>query len=237
MLRYKACRNSIIILELLNDTITNEKRNNVINDKYSKFRCDKAKVISIINVKTQEKIKEDLSIYDNGFTYSLGEVAETWFNTHLDNICTAGIHYFKTKEAALSWFYSQCDQIYPDGKLTIWHENGQKEFEGTVKGGEKDGKWTGWHKNGHKMFEGTYKDLKMDGKWTYWYGNEKNQKEYEGTYKNGIYDGKWTTWHKNGNKKSKGTHKDGNRDGEWIWWDINGQIKFEETYNGGIIVD
>jgi len=63
MLRYKACRNSIVTLELLEDTKNNEKRKNVVNDKYAKFRCDGAKVVNITNVKLEKKWKViDLSM-------------------------------------------------------------------------------------------------------------------------------------------------------------------------------
>ncbi len=212
MLRYKACRNSIVTLELLNDSVTNEKRKWVVDADHAKFRCNKAKVIDITNVKTGELMEGDLSIYFASFTYPLGEeVNVTYFDENLDDVCTGGIHYFKTKEAAFSWFYSQQDEYFPDGKQTTWYENGQKKIEQTFKGGLRDGKRISWYENGHKS--------------------------YECTYKNGEKDGKWTQWHYNGNKLSEGTYKDGYKNGKWTeWWD-NGQIKFEETYNGGIIVD
>jgi len=236
MLRYKACRNSIIILELLNDTITNEKRKDVINDKYAKFRCDKAKVIDITNVKTGELMEGDVSIYDSEFVYSFGEIIETVFDENLDEVCTNGIHYFKTKEAALSWFYNQDDKNFPDGKWIRWNENGEKHCEGTYKNGKHDGKWTGWHENGQKFYECAYKNGKHDGKCIYWYGNEKNQKESEVTRKDGILEGKCTCWWYNADKRSEGSYKDGKKEGKWTEWWVNGQIKSEETYKDGLVV-
>ncbi len=160
MLRYKACRNSIVTLELLEDTKTNEKRYGVVDDKHAKFRCDKAIVIDITNVKTGEKMEIDVSFYDASFNYILGEVVKTGFYKNLNVVCRGGIHYFKTKEAALSWFYN--DNYYPDGKLTTWRENGQKLSEGTYKNGKKHGKWIHMDLNG-KYFERTYEN----GKRTY----------------------------------------------------------------------
>ena len=236
MLRYKACRNSIIILELLNDTITNEKRKDVINDKYAKFRCNKAKVIDITNVKTSELMKKDLSIFDDLFVYSFGEIIETVFNTNINEVCTDGIRYFKTKEAALSWFYIQDDKNFPDGKWTQWNENGQKHCEGTYKNGKHDGKWTGLHENGQKFYECAYKNGKHDGKCIYWYGNEKNQKESEVTYKEGTLEGKCTCWWYDADKRSEGSYKNGKKEGKWTEWWVNGQIKSEETYKDGLVV-
>jgi len=220
MLRYKACKNSIVTLELLDNTINNEKRNNVVNDKYAKFRCDKAKVVNITNVKTGEPMEHDVSIRDDKFVYSLGEIIETVFNTNIDEVCSEGIHYFKSKEAALSWFYNQNDQNRPDGKWIDWHQNGQKDSEGTIKDEEQDGKWIYWYENGQKLVEGTYKNGIEHGKWIWWESN--GNKRSEETFKDGKKDGKRTEWWSNGNKKSEGTYKDGKKDGKWIYWDILG---------------
>ncbi len=209
MLRYKACRKSIVTLELLDDTINNEKRDGIVNYKYAKFRCDKVKVISITEVKTGEKINSDISIFDENFLYNLGNVIANYFNENLNEVCTRGIHYFKTKEAALSWFYTQKNQKIPDGKWIKYHENGRKRREGTYKDGKLDGKWLGWHENGHKFFDGTDKDGKFNGKWIYWWDN--GQKRSEGTYKDGKLDGKLVDWYSNGEKNTEEIYKDGKR--------------------------
>ena len=173
MLRYKACKNSIVTLELLEDTKNNEKRDDVVDDKYAKFRCNRAKVISITNVETGETMKKDVSIYDDEFKYRVGEIVKTFcFNETINTVCTEGIHYFKTEEAALSWFYNQEDiKNFPDGKWIRWHENGQKLSEGSFKDGKGDGKWIGWHNNGQKHYEGTFKNGQYGGEWIYWRSN------------------------------------------------------------------
>ena len=171
MLRYKACRNSIVTLKLLNDSVTNEKRDVVVNDKYAKFGCDRAKVVNITEVKTGARMVYDTSIYTCDFCYRMGKIVKSHFDGKLDIVCASGIHYFKTKEAALSWFYRQKNQNFPDGKWTKWYENGQKESEGTHKDWKHDGKWIGWHDNGKKYSEGVFKDGEKDGKWTWWFDN------------------------------------------------------------------
>jgi len=219
MLRYKACRKSIVTLELLDDSKTNEKRL-VVDKNYAKFRCDKAKVVNIVNVKTGEKMVEDVSIHNSSFEYTLGEIVmPDYFNTDINKVCARGIHYFKTKEAALSWFYKQ-DNGFPDGKWTGFHDNGRKYYEGTFKNAKKDGKWIRWHDNGQKGSEGTYKDGKVNDKWIYWWSN--GTKRSEGTYKDGKLDGKWIRWHENGQIKLKGTFKDGKIRGRYVLLDEDG---------------
>ena len=221
MLRYKACRNSIVTLELLNDSVTNEKRDGVVDDRYAKFRCNMARVVNIRNVKTGEMMKKDVSIWNDGFRYFSGEIAETGFDKNPDKICASGIHYFKTREAAVSWFYRQDDEYFLDGKFIQWHENGEKESEGTFKDGKFDGKWTIWHENGQKHCEGTYKNKHRDGKWIWWESN--GNKQSEETFKDGKKDGKRTEWWGNGHKRSEGIYKNGEKDGEWAYWYNNGQ--------------
>ena len=172
MLRYKACRNSIVTLELLDNSVTSEERCDVVDDNYAKFRCNMAKVINIVNVKTGKTINSDRSIHDINFVYTLGEIVKTDFNTCLDRVCAEGIHYFKTKETALSWFIRHTN-YWPDGKIKQWYDNGQKKAEVTFKKGEPDGKYISWWKNGEKNSEKTWKNGKLHGKCTVW--NEKGK--------------------------------------------------------------
>ncbi len=221
MLRYKACKNSIVTLELLEDTKNNEKRDGIVDDKYAKFRCDRAKVISIVNVKTGKTMENDNSIIRMKFIYSLGEIVKTNFDPDLNEICASGIHYFKTREAAVVWFYRQNDEKFPDGNWISWRENGQKFTEGTYKNGKAHGKCIGWRGNGQKLSEGTYKNGKKHGKCIQF--DVDGNKFFEGTFKDGKKDGKRTEWWSNGNKRSEGMYKDGEKYGEWAYWCNTGQ--------------
>ena len=125
-------------------------------------------------------MEKDRSILKSNFVYSLDKIVKTDFNKNLDTVCTEGIQYFKTKEAALSWFYGQVGENFPDGKWTTWYENGQKRYEGIYKDDEYDGKWIWWYENGNKETEGTYKDGIQDGKWTQWWND--GSEVYEGIY-------------------------------------------------------
>jgi len=157
MLRYKACRNSIVTLELLDNTKTNENRKDVVDDRYAKFRCDRAIVIDIINVKTGKTMKADVSIYDDSFYYILDGVVKTRFNEN-NKVCDEGIHYFKNREAAASWYMMINRDWIDDGKIIAWHGNGQKKHEGTYKNGVEHGKWIWWYKSGKQKYVKTYKD-------------------------------------------------------------------------------
>ncbi len=107
------------------------------------------------------------------------------------------------------------------GKWIVWHENGQKAFEGTYKDEKLHGAGTRWHENGQKAFEGTYKDEKLHGAWTFWYEN--GQKTSEGRFVIGAQDGAWTFWYENGQKAAEGIYKDGKRNADWLYWTEDGE--------------
>ncbi len=67
-------------------------------------RCDKAKVLDIINIDTKEHVNMCSSCYDYDFKYEVGKVSEV--NEFDDNRWvdyTTGIHFFMTKQEALDW--------------------------------------------------------------------------------------------------------------------------------------
>ena len=102
-----------------------------------------------------------------GFSQKLTEVVETYDNGNIKSIT-----YHKKTRTGI--------EKVKDEK---YYENGQKEEEGTYKGGKPDGKYTTWYENGQKKSEGTYKVWIKDGLYTEWY--ETGQKLIEGTYKDG----------------------------------------------------
>ena len=229
---YKACKNSIVKLELVSDTKNNEERNYVVDPSHAKFRCNKAMVVSIINPITGKEMDHDKSVYSPNFVYKKNEVAFcSRYDTDINIVCTKGIHYFKTEEAALSWFYSQNDNNFLDGKCKEWHENGQKKCEGLYKDGKRDGKWTEWYDNEQTKSEKSYKDGKRDGKWTEWYMN--GHKQSEKSYKDGKHDMKYIRWYFNGHKEFERSYKNGKEDGKWIKWYNNGQKVLEQSYKDG----
>ncbi len=103
---YKACQNSIVTMELCEDSITNEDRINIVEFLHAKFRTNKVKVVSIVDPITDKEMEEDRSMYNENFTYRTGQIiTENNYCSNHDEVCAEGIHYFKTYEAALSWYY------------------------------------------------------------------------------------------------------------------------------------
>jgi antitoxin component YwqK of YwqJK toxin-antitoxin module len=67
-----------------------------------------------------------------------------------------------------------------------WHENGQKQSEGSVAAdGSPRGNWIGWHSNGKINFQGNYNsDGLKTGTWRFW--NELGKPLAQQTYNNGV---------------------------------------------------
>lgn len=99
-LAYKSARNCVIALRL-EKCKTNENRSNVFDAMHATFRCDKAFVIDISNKFTNESIVCIASDHDNFFIYERNKyVTVDNFDNDINKICTRGIHYYVSYEAA-----------------------------------------------------------------------------------------------------------------------------------------
>ncbi len=67
-----------------------------------KGRVAAAKVISIVNMDTDDEVTEAKSYYNGKFKYAVGETVrpEVEFNTDTSYTCTSGIHCFLNREDA-----------------------------------------------------------------------------------------------------------------------------------------
>lgn len=203
---YKSCQKDwIVILQKLHDTITNESRK-VDNPKYAKYRGNKFKTILIFNKfhphKTCLSIKN--SIFSSEIEYVIGQIIFIKdYDMNFDNICSTGIHYFKTIEQS---FYFEISKML-SGKFMLWYDDGCKLLETEIVNGNFTKKFTKWYKNGIKEAEGEYDDGKKIGKWT------------------GL--------HENGVKKAEGYYMNGKKIGEWIEWNYDGIKVLIEEYDEG----
>ena len=69
-----------------------------------KCRCDKAKVLEIIDLKTGEKIGKVVNTNYAPCTYTVGEmVYPDWFDENRWNECSHGIHFFVDRDDALQY--------------------------------------------------------------------------------------------------------------------------------------
>lgn len=134
---YKKLLNGWIAkLEILGQN--NEKRNNIIEPMRAKYRCSKAKVLKIFKQgKRGIKITRKAigGSYDTNFKYQVGKVVEVKnFDKNIDEVCSRGIHYFKSLECAKMWNLNPVFNKYT-GTYKVWHDNGVLMYECVYKDG------------------------------------------------------------------------------------------------------
>jgi hypothetical protein len=139
---YKSCQKKwIVTLKTLEDTITNISRPlspiGVADAQHAKFRGNKFMVVRIED-KHDPTITIDSvanSCYANSkLVYTVGEIVEVPdYDMNLNKICSTGIHFFLSKEAAFQ--YERCGN---DGVHIMYHENGNRCYESTYVDGVPD---------------------------------------------------------------------------------------------------
>ena len=98
---FKKCGNNLIVkLEIPADALR-------CSATGRKCRCSKAKVLSITNVDGSDASTDTAaSKYDENFIYKVGETVEASnFNTDRWRECSAGIHFFITRQEAVEYRY------------------------------------------------------------------------------------------------------------------------------------
>ena len=168
---FKKCGVYIVKLQILGRH--NETRDYVVDKDHAKFRCSKALVLDILKFNGKSSKKHTVfSDKDAYFKYTRGEVVEEkGFDKNLNEVCSSGIHYFKTFETAK--FYNRLPKNYT-GLYKEWWENGQLYKECTYKSGKLNGPYKEWWENGQLKEEGTYKNgEREDGPYKRWYENGK----------------------------------------------------------------
>ena len=96
---FKKCHNELIVkLEIPADALR-------CSGTRRKCRCSKAKVLSITNVDGSDADTDiAASKYDKNFIYKVGETVEVRnFNTDRWDECSAGIHFFITRQEAVEY--------------------------------------------------------------------------------------------------------------------------------------
>ena len=125
---FKSCQKDwIVVLEKIEDTITNENRQADIYDyDFATFRGSHFKVASIINKFTLEPVYTitNSCFLKSTVTYVVGEiVCADIFDPHSNNVISNGIHYFLSIDQA---FYYELDTKGDyNGKFVEWFANGK----------------------------------------------------------------------------------------------------------------
>ena len=203
---FKQCGNCIVMLEKLEDTLTNESRSNIIDRRYAKFRANKLLVKKIVDVTTLEELDKVYNFllgskFNGKMKYTVGQIVSVDdYDTDLEIVCSTGIHYFLTLERA---YRHLCKKSINNGIYVYWFPNGQKFAECSIVDGKFDGKFDGkyeeWYENGQKKIECNYINGKTYGKYEKWYPS--GQKCKECNYINNKCHHRYESWHANGKKK------------------------------------
>jgi antitoxin component YwqK of YwqJK toxin-antitoxin module len=217
---YKSCeKNWIVYLQPIEGTITNVGRDNVVDPKYAKFRGNKFMVAKIehkydVNLTTKSVVSSGYR--QKSLTYHLGEmVAVEDYNMNKNIICTTGIHFFLTREAAFSYekpIGKYLKQL--SGPYTTYHDNGVKRSETTYENGKLHGPYVSYHANGNKHAELTYEKGEPHGSYHEYHDN--GNKHIEAAYENGKPHGPYVSYDVNSNKSSESTYKNGHLHGDRI---------------------
>lgn len=114
------CREWIVVMEKLPDTITNETRTNIDDVLIEKYRANKLRVLLIFNKfdPTETKMEIFNSVYSKKkIKYKVGHIVSVNdFDNYDYIVCGAGIHYFKSIIPAFSY---ELDFVF-DNRLSGW---------------------------------------------------------------------------------------------------------------------
>ncbi len=185
---YKGCGDYIVVMKLLEDSITNESRKDIININYAKHRTNKVKVILIIHKFTLDAVDNvENSYHEKKLKYTTNEIIEEKdYDMELNNVCSAGIHYFKTIEC--SFYFTLIRELYT-GHYILRHDNGQMYIECDYSDGKINGHYTRWYVNGQTSNECDYTDGEINGHYIEWYKNNQKKQNTIAELLIGILDG------------------------------------------------
>ncbi len=122
----------VILQKPLENFESNETRNNIVDSKFAKFRCNGLITIAIYDLLNEKFIDSLIHCYVGSWfqqpiTYKVGKLSlPHYFNGNIDIVCAAGIHYFLTLEAALNYVNGKITQIFENKDLWTYTENGRK---------------------------------------------------------------------------------------------------------------
>lgn len=154
----------------LNNTITNEVRDNVRDHNFALFRGDTFYVEKIFN---KHEPSKTMSFLDTNIQCLSGMkfiknkiVACRSFDYNLNNIYGDGIYYYKSVEPA--FYRGNTNYEYKS-----WYHNGLKKMDTSDENDEGVYMMTEWHSDGTKKLEGMCRKNKRIGSWKQYdqYGN------------------------------------------------------------------
>lgn len=197
----------LVVLEKLNNTITNESRlgnrtdeqlaeidQNGMDKDCAIYRADKLLTIKIINIfdpKITKKYIVTKNHKNDYTTYWKNQIVKCRdFDTCFDNIFGSGIYYFKTIIPA---YFDRDDpntsELQYSGIWLEYDENGCKLSIREYYDGMKNGLYLFLHSNGNVKTDGFYTNDKKNGVWTTY--DKSGRIVSEGEYIEDIKQGHW----------------------------------------------
>jgi antitoxin component YwqK of YwqJK toxin-antitoxin module len=227
---YKKGRdNRIIVLEIIGKH--NESRKDIVDKNYAKMRCSKAKVIDIYNMDNKdEKFNEAFALINNEFKYTINKIVEpNKYNDNCDTVCTGGIHYFKSFEAAYQYM-QRIDFDNYTGEVKTWYKNGRIAEKYNFVNGNMNGLHELWYENGQLSQKYNHVNDKMNGLYESWYENGQLYEKYNlvNNKMNGLYE----SWYKNGQLLEKYNAANDKIYGLREMWSKTGILSTKNYLNG-----
>jgi len=260
---YKKCFDYLITLVLYPSSKLNDSRRDIINVNYAQLRTDKAFVIDITHINTGAKIDViENSFYNKKIFYQVNHKVQTDYDDNINNVCSQGIHIFKSKDRAKYYNVYMDDLIIEKytGHFTFYLNNGARFKEVNLIEGKLWFEYLTYDEYGVLNYKLNYENGKKNGK-AYQYFENRFVKEYTYvnnvlngsyivydyntsvpiecyTYNMGDLDGPYTQLSRDGSFTIVGFYKNNELFGDYKIYDTNNNVIVHEYYdaNGNVEV-
>ena len=246
----------IIIYKKLDDTITDENRDGIFDEKNAKYTADKLQIEKIIsfdnsraffnricgieNNPEEKSIKEVNSLIEHYKSRILSS-SDNFGGVH-KSYCVGNVVYFEfpyySKDKKLNYFKTleraYNEQIVclftPEYLRISYYDNGRRKCVYD----ESTRRCINWHENGVKKNEYSHdENIKINGLYQEWHDNGKLYRQHN--YVDGIPNGTITEWYSNGQKSLEYNAENDVIYGQYSEWHENGKKKTLCNYVNGVI--
>lgn len=145
------------------------------------------------------------------------------------------------QEGTWTWLYPTGDlyfeAVYADNlevRSAMWHANGQKSTERTMKNGRADGVATSWDERGNVLQKVSYKEGQRHG--AYELHDQQGHLLYTANYQDGQLHGEATWWYEEGRKRWETHYEAGQRTGIWSQWSPEGRVVAQSEWANDALV-
>jgi antitoxin component YwqK of YwqJK toxin-antitoxin module len=171
-------------------------------------------------------LDKDLAVTDDSVSYHFYKVVNFVSGRpigYVNYYYKTGKLYFQTPLKSIN------PDVYTDGEIKYFAENGDKLMELNYQNGQLNGHASYYFPDGKLQTIGNYTDGIKSGVWKLW---DQAGNYGIGTYFNDKQHGKWTFYDVNGNIKSEGKFHNGIQSGIWSEYRESGEIAEGSYVNG-----